>query len=76
MVTGPGCMGMVQHCPAHGAQHVLDTADHTGTDIMQHDNTPHVHARTFSLDGFMLLYGMNFVNIWKSTKRGCKYYFF
>jgi hypothetical protein len=43
---------MVQHCPTH----VQDNADHTGTDIMNNDNIPYVHAKTFSLDGFVILW--------------------
>jgi hypothetical protein len=59
---------MVQHCSAHEAQHVQDTADHAGTDMKEHDNTLHRHAKIFSLYGFMLFYGIDFVNIQKSTE--------
>jgi hypothetical protein len=43
---------MIQHLHVHGAQHVLDSADHMGMGIvMQHEETPHGHAGTLSLDG-------------------------
>jgi hypothetical protein len=48
---------MVQHCPAHGVQHVLDSADHMGT-VVQHDHTPHEHAGMLSLGGGTEVFGV------------------
>jgi hypothetical protein len=47
VVTDPDCIG---DGPAHGAQRVLDNADHMGTGIVHNDDTPREHDGTLSLE--------------------------
>jgi len=41
---------MVHYLPVSGAQCVVDSGNHKGTDVAQHVGTPHEHARMLSLD--------------------------